>query len=535
MYKIRIKNLRSLKDTGDLDIKPLTIVVGKNSSGKSTLLRFFPLMKQTLETRRNEPILWYSNSYVDFGSFEEALNKKEVNNDNNIPIIFSISFDIKENEFKSIGRYINSRDINKNKKKQITINLSIKKDYIDNIKISIDKNNIEINFKNKAVVDYINLNKTKIKCDNIFGYYFNVAKVMLPDLININKEDKSVYPIRSYFINLIYNRMNNEYFKENNDSLKRFIDSLNLEKWDLDLDNIGNHDLLKKIIESLNLENSDLDLDSIGNNNLLKKFIEFTKSDTIIQDYILGSKLDNILDLCNTCLYEKFINVEYIAPIRANAERYYRVQGLAINQIDPRGENIAMLLYNLNEADKKEFSSWVETNFGFGISTHLEGGHVRINVQHKENCIPINLVDTGFGYSQILPIIVQLWRITKEKSRRTGIYAQKTKSHILVIEQPELHLHPAMQANLVDAFVKVLDIARKNKIDFRILIETHSETIVNRVGYLISEKKFNCNDNLVNLLIFNKKDEYESEIIKSGYDNEGYLEKWPMGFFNPEV
>ena len=70
MDSIRIRNLRSLTDTEDIQIKPLTILVGKNSSGKSTFLRFFPLMKQTLSTKKNEPILWYSKENVDFGSFD---------------------------------------------------------------------------------------------------------------------------------------------------------------------------------------------------------------------------------------------------------------------------------------------------------------------------------------------------------------------------------------------------------------------------------------------------------------------------------
>ncbi|MGR5960116.1 AAA family ATPase [Bacillus cereus] len=79
MDKIRIKNLRSLQDTGKIEMKPITILVGKNSSGKSTFLRFFPLMKQTIATRTNEPILWYSSRYVDFGSFQESINFKNKN------------------------------------------------------------------------------------------------------------------------------------------------------------------------------------------------------------------------------------------------------------------------------------------------------------------------------------------------------------------------------------------------------------------------------------------------------------------------
>ncbi|WP_195945607.1 AAA family ATPase [Paraclostridium bifermentans] len=517
MYKIRIKNLRSLKDTKELEIKPLTIVVGRNSSGKSTLLRFFPLMKQTLETRRNEPILWYSNSYVDFGSFKEALNKKEVGKENE-SMNFSISFNMYRRDLNRIGRYLINDKNDKNEKLETMISFNIKKDYINNVNINIGKNNIEINFKNKITVDYIVINGTNIADEKIKGYKSGHIRGILPDLVVFNEEDKISNSIEEYFVELICNRVKE---KCNIDYYENFVG-----------------EFIEQFIEKINI-GSILNMETINavdytenNSDLIQEIVELIKSDHIIQNYILGSKLERILYLCNMYLEEKFINVKYIAPVRANAERYYRVQGLAINEIDSRGENIAMLLYNLSDKNKKDFSSWVRENFGFGISTYSEGGHVSINVQHKDTGEPINLVDTGFGYSQILPIIVQLWKITKERNLRSRYMLHNREIHILVIEQPELHLHPAMQADLVDAFVKVLNLAKQHKIDLRILIETHSETIVNRVGYLIDEKRFGCSEELVNLLIFNKVDEYESCIIKSGYDKNGYLEQWPIGFFN---
>ncbi|MGX8003917.1 AAA family ATPase [Staphylococcus hominis] len=66
MDKIRIKNLRALNDTGNISIKPLTILLGKNSIGKSTFLRTFPLFRRSLRLKRSEPILWYSPQLVDF-------------------------------------------------------------------------------------------------------------------------------------------------------------------------------------------------------------------------------------------------------------------------------------------------------------------------------------------------------------------------------------------------------------------------------------------------------------------------------------
>ncbi|MEC4869038.1 MAG: AAA family ATPase, partial [Jaaginema sp. PMC 1078.18] len=71
MEEIRIEHLRCLSDTGDISIKPITILLGQNSSGKSTFLRVFPLLKQSVESRTTGPILW-NGRLVDFGNYEDA-------------------------------------------------------------------------------------------------------------------------------------------------------------------------------------------------------------------------------------------------------------------------------------------------------------------------------------------------------------------------------------------------------------------------------------------------------------------------------
>ena len=74
LHSMRLRNLRSF--SGDekspyVDLKPLTVLVGKNSSGKSSFLRSLPLLRQSVEAKTSGPILWYG-SYVDFGAFSEA-------------------------------------------------------------------------------------------------------------------------------------------------------------------------------------------------------------------------------------------------------------------------------------------------------------------------------------------------------------------------------------------------------------------------------------------------------------------------------
>lgn len=64
---VRIKNLRCFGDTGFIDLRPITILVGKNSAGKSTFARLFPLLRQSAEEDKRSPILWYGR-LVDFGT-----------------------------------------------------------------------------------------------------------------------------------------------------------------------------------------------------------------------------------------------------------------------------------------------------------------------------------------------------------------------------------------------------------------------------------------------------------------------------------
>ena len=89
--EIQIKNFRSLKDTGMQTLSPITLLVGENSSGKSTFLRAFPLLKQSISKRTSGPILWAGDvdDYVDFGSFEET-----VTNDKSDTIVFRFKFDM---------------------------------------------------------------------------------------------------------------------------------------------------------------------------------------------------------------------------------------------------------------------------------------------------------------------------------------------------------------------------------------------------------------------------------------------------------
>ncbi len=89
LKELRIKNFKSLKDTGDLEIKPITLLVGPNSSGKSSLIQFLLLLKQTMESRYVENPLILNGTYIQLESYQNVIYRNDV--DQNLE--FEFSFD----------------------------------------------------------------------------------------------------------------------------------------------------------------------------------------------------------------------------------------------------------------------------------------------------------------------------------------------------------------------------------------------------------------------------------------------------------
>jgi predicted ATPase len=245
-----------------------------------------------------------------------------------------------------------------------------------------------------------------------------------------------------------------------------------------------------------------------------------------LRDRVLAIKLIGLIEKLDSYIYIADLNIRYIAPIRATAERYYRVQNLALGEVDPQGQNVPMILKNMEESERKNFEIWTKDHFGFILRAVSSGGHISLNMKDISDSEEFNLADTGFGYSQILPILLQLWLLLTKKSGPLPV--------IFAIEQPELHLHPGLQAKLADVFIASIKLARENEIDLRLIIETHSEIIVNRMGHRIANEDLSPED--VNVVLFEKEPSaLSTKVSFSGYDEDGFLTNWPIGFLEPDI
>lgn len=146
-----------------------------------------------------------------------------------------------------------------------------------------------------------------------------------------------------------------------------------------------------------------------------------------------------------------------------------------------------------------------------------------------------NLTDVGFGYSQVLPIITKLWQcIYSMNNSKRNMYRYTPVKNLITIEQPELHLHPAMQASVADAIVEATKKAKgQDDEKLRFIVETHSQALLNRIGRRIREGRISADD--VNVIMFNKDFGMKNtDVQQISFNDKGQLEKWPYGFFDPK-
>ena len=160
-----------------------------------------------------------------------------------------------------------------------------------------------------------------------------------------------------------------------------------------------------------------------------------------------------------------------------------------------------------------------------------------MSLVNERNGEKTNLADSGFGFSQIMPIVVMLWTLTSRRSslRRRRYMFWENRISYCVIEQPELHLHPAFQAQLADMFISAVNVAKKNGIQLKLILETHSEAIINRIGRRISEKKLESSKDNVTVALFDKQlNENGTNVTLAHFEDDGILDNWPIGFFNAD-
>jgi hypothetical protein len=185
-----------------------------------------------------------------------------------------------------------------------------------------------------------------------------------------------------------------------------------------------------------------------------------------------------------------------------------------VNPIGAKGEHILNELAG-NEELKREVSSIV--------SEIMDGGDIAISgdaVSEKEREVlklyftsiggsdNVKCINCGFGYSYVLPVIVA---------------AAITVNGILIVENPEAHLHPQAQSRLMKALV-MLAVKNNNQL----YVESHSEHIVNAIRLCILQKEYSITNEDVAIHYFDK----DMTSRRLAIHPNAQIPEWPSGFFD---
>jgi predicted ATPase len=227
----------------------------------------------------------------------------------------------------------------------------------------------------------------------------------------------------------------------------------------------------------------------------------------------------------------------HLGPLREPPKRTYSWAGDTVPDVGARGEfaipallAAAQAKRSLNRGYKKARSafdkfiaSWLRDLGVIEEFRVLPVGKGRkeyeVLVRTRKSSPEVKLTDVGFGVSQVLPALVQ------------AFYAPAYST--VWMEQPEIHLHPQVQAELADAFISAVQ-AYENGAprNVQLIIESHSEHFLMRLQRRIAEEQISPNDVAV-YFARNSQDGVDLEALK--VDMYGNIENWPDNFFGDEM
>ncbi|MBN3886190.1 MAG: DUF3696 domain-containing protein [Nostoc sp. JL34] len=214
------------------------------------------------------------------------------------------------------------------------------------------------------------------------------------------------------------------------------------------------------------------------------------------------------------------IVVDYIGPFRILPKRYFYLTGQTqFRYTGITGENAyAMLGISKSKKDDelyKNVGRWYKEHFdGWELKVDDRGKKPLIQILLSKNDTDVNIVDVGQGMSQVLPLVVRA-NITDRPDS------------MIVIEQPELHLHPAAHGDLAELFAKS---AKENNQTF--IIETHSENMLLRLRKLIVENDFGFTKDDVIIYWLEDAEIKGKELMEITIDEDGVLSDWRDGVFD---
>ena len=226
-----------------------------------------------------------------------------------------------------------------------------------------------------------------------------------------------------------------------------------------------------------------------------------------------------------------FGRVKYLGPLRKYPKRIYTWAGEAPSDVGREGElAVAAILaarekgkyispgrYKKKRGLEETIANWLRKMGIIDSFSVKQIGEYRkdyeVLVQKTKQSPKVLITDVGFGLSQVLPVLVLCYYVPE--------------GSVLLLEQPELHLHPSAQSWLADVFIDVV----KNR-QVQIIVESHSEHFLRRLQRRIAEETIPVKETA---LYFCNMKNSGSKTERLDIDMFGDIRNWPKDFFGDEM
>lgn len=253
--------------------------------------------------------------------------------------------------------------------------------------------------------------------------------------------------------------------------------------------------------------------------------IEFSRSSSKFEEekFVKLLKFEQEMLRARRYLIECFDRFDSVSPFRDQPQRTYLYSGETASRVGITGSNMATILaedaarrgVNKGELIGK-ISEWFKyTGIAKGLSIDtLTSRHYEISLTSNDGT-KHNICDVGFGCSQVLPVLVAGLNLFATNRALRG-------SRTLVVQEPEIHLHPDAQAAMGSFFVSLA--AEGNQM----FVETHSDNLVLRIARHVALGDIEADD----VAIFFIADQLDKRVTEIEVNASGaFVPEWPNGFF----
>ena len=602
-----IQNFKPILDSGELKLSPVTVLAGRNSSGKSSLIQSILMIAQTLSNRILDRALLPNGPIVQLGTFEDILSeqtslrtlmvgfalemeKEEPKVSANARlrlvdgrIVSGLRTDIKSvkitSQFRSAtsnGTSASAIEASKVNVESVSLEVTVSP-YSQLTLFPEDETQVQLDFSMtikrlspmeldeflKGVSpEYYRLIPYTTKETNYLGEFTSIsesANVLTPEpsliafshflparLIGkyIIEERRKLELIQAVDFAFRYTNENLRVLKEFSEFLDpstAFPDNLREDILDLckreGISEAFSGRTLNDLIHWYRTLRPSQARSGIRNKlvetvtqSILEKSVQSEKGTKALEAVANNIYVENLEGAVEQIIQFFTSKIRYLGPLRADPQAAQKfAPSSELDDVGAKGE-YAAAVYDANQhafiqwynpfKEKTEkdvlkvaLDTWVRyLGVANEVKIQMAGqSGVSWQVVHMKGHKALPLTAVGVGVSQILPILIM------------GLLAPNNT--LLLVEQPELHLHPSVQARLGDFFMGLAQCGKQ------CLIETHSENLVSQLRYHIVQAGGQENSDC--LIYFVDQDEQGAARFNPiEISSQGNILNWPDGFFD---